>query len=110
MSVPQPQVRNPQPRSLSTGKFRLISTSRLVHLDVEDSSEDLLRQLSYAIKNQLKALKIPLLHWGLLLVLYGIWAPCAYNISFPGTKVDLSYEKQTHDGGILHALSRFFMA
>ena len=29
--------------------------SRLVHLDVEDQVEELLRQLSYAIKNQLVA-------------------------------------------------------
>ena len=31
----------------------------LVYLHVEDTSEELLRQLSYAIKNQLKALKAP---------------------------------------------------
>ena len=33
--------------------------SRVVHLDVEVSSEELLRQLSYAIKNQLVASKAP---------------------------------------------------
>ena len=32
---------------------------RLVHLDVEDQVEELLRQLSYAIKNQLVASKAP---------------------------------------------------
>ena len=32
---------------------------RLVHLDVEVRSEELLRQLSYAIKNQLVASKAP---------------------------------------------------
>ena len=32
---------------------------RLVHLDVEGTSEELLRQLSYAIKNQLVASKAP---------------------------------------------------
>ena len=33
--------------------------TRLVHLDVEDISEELLCQLSYAIKNQLVASKAP---------------------------------------------------
>ena len=33
--------------------------TRVVHLDVEDQIEELLRQLSYAIKNQLKAPKAP---------------------------------------------------
>ena len=33
--------------------------TRLVHLDVEGTSEELLRQLSYAIKNQLVASKAP---------------------------------------------------
>ena len=33
--------------------------SRLVHLDVKETSEELLRQLSYAIKNQLVASKAP---------------------------------------------------
>ena len=32
---------------------------RVVHLDVEEWSEELLRQLSYAIKNQLVASKAP---------------------------------------------------
>ena len=32
---------------------------RVVHLDVEDQVEELLRQLSYAIKNQLVASKAP---------------------------------------------------
>ena len=32
---------------------------RLVQLDVEDCSKELLRQQSYAIKNQLVALKAP---------------------------------------------------
>ncbi len=32
---------------------------RVVHLDVEDTSEELLRQLPYAIKNQQGASKIP---------------------------------------------------
>ena len=32
---------------------------RVVHLDVEDQIEELLRQLSYAIKNQLVASKAP---------------------------------------------------
>ena len=34
-------------------------SSRVVHLDVEEWSEELLRQLSYAIKNQLVASKAP---------------------------------------------------
>ena len=33
--------------------------SRLVHLDVEDYSEELFRQQSYAIKNQLAKRKTP---------------------------------------------------
>ena len=33
--------------------------TRLVHLDVEERSEELLRQLSYAIKNQLVESKAP---------------------------------------------------
>ena len=33
--------------------------NRVVHLDVEVRSEELLRQLSYAIKNQLFASKAP---------------------------------------------------
>ena len=33
--------------------------SRLVHLDVEGTSKELLHQLSYAIKNQLVASKAP---------------------------------------------------
>ena len=33
--------------------------TRLVHLDVEGTSEELLRQLSYAIKNQLVVSKAP---------------------------------------------------
>ena len=33
--------------------------TRLVHLDVEDCSEELLSQQSYAIKNQLVASKAP---------------------------------------------------
>ena len=37
----------------------LIIGGRVVHLDVEERSEDLLRQLSYAIKNQLVASKAP---------------------------------------------------
>ena len=36
-----------------------IEQSRLVHLDVEDCSEELLRQLSFAIKNQLGHSKPP---------------------------------------------------
>ena len=39
--------------------IRFDSYSRLVHLDVEDQVEELLRQLSYAIKNQLVASKAP---------------------------------------------------
>ena len=34
-------------------------TARLVHLNVEDCFEELLRQQSYAIKNQLRHLKPP---------------------------------------------------
>ena len=33
--------------------------TRLVHLDVEDCSEELLRKQSYAIKNQLDSSKAP---------------------------------------------------
>ena len=60
---------------------------RLVHLDVEDCSEELLRQQSYAIKNQLGHPKPPTRGFGTQntpiggyfacpsLVLYGIRAP-----------------------------------
>ena len=52
---------------------RLLHSRLLVHLDVEDCSEELLRQQSYAIKNQLVAFKA---HRGYFacssLVLYGI--------------------------------------
>ena len=37
----------------------LIFLFSVVHLDVEGTSEELLRQLSYAIKNQLVASKAP---------------------------------------------------
>ena len=37
----------------------LMQYNRVVHLDVEGTSEELLRQLSYAIKNQLVASKAP---------------------------------------------------
>ena len=40
-------------RSLTSGGEEYYSQVRLVHLDVEDCSEELLRQQSYAIKNQL---------------------------------------------------------
>ena len=43
---------------LLTLQWRSVSL-RLGHLDVEDCSEELLRQLSYAIKNQLGHLKPP---------------------------------------------------
>ena len=46
------------------------SRIRVVHLDVEDCSEELLRQLSYAIKNHLRLTE---------LILYGtrraLWIP-----------------------------------
>ena len=51
----------------------VITTRRLVHFHVEDTSEELLRQLSYAIKNQLKACKIDILF--LSLVHHGIREP-----------------------------------
>ena len=38
---------------------RTFVSTRVVHLDVEDQVEELLRQLSYAIKNQLVASKAP---------------------------------------------------
>ena len=47
-----------QPIGKITSKNCLISC-RLVHLDVEDCSEELLRQQSYAIKNQLGHPKPP---------------------------------------------------
>ena len=40
-------------RSLTSGGEEYCSQVRLVHLDVEDCSEELLRQQSHAIKNQL---------------------------------------------------------
>ena len=46
------------------------NTNRVVHLDVEVRSEELLRQLSYTIKNQLaRGFACP------TLVLYGLRAP-----------------------------------
>ena len=42
-------------RYLSVSKYQ----NSVVHLDVEDFSEELLRQHSYAIKNQLVASKAP---------------------------------------------------
>ena len=48
-----------------------LTANSVVHLDVEDISEELLRQLSYEIKNQLKVSKIVCLS----LVLYSIKAP-----------------------------------
>ena len=45
-----------------------VIVDRLVHLDVEDTSEEFLGQLSYAIKNQLVTSKAPCSS----LVLYGI--------------------------------------
>ena len=48
-----------------------LSEGRVLHLDVEEWSEELLRQLSYAIKNQLGHPKTPFF--------YGIrdrWLPC----------------------------------
>ena len=40
-------------------ELKNIIRNRLVHLDVEDQVEELLRQLSYSIKNQLVASKAP---------------------------------------------------
>ena len=40
-------------------KMNPLLSGRVVHLDVEDCSEELLRQLSYAIKNQLGHPKPP---------------------------------------------------
>ena len=61
----------------------LILLTRLAHLDVEDCSEDLLRQQSCAIKNQLGQSKP--------LVLYGVRAPIigpfrAWNANYPYAK------------------------
>ena len=48
----------------------------VLHLDVEEWSEELLRQLSYAIKNQLEHPKPPTRVFACpTLVLYGIRAP-----------------------------------
>ena len=39
--------------AFSNVRWEVVRVGRLVHLDVEDCSEELLRQQSYAIKNQL---------------------------------------------------------
>ena len=61
---------------------------RVVHLDVEDCSEELLRQQPYAIKNQLGHLK--LLTRGLLLA-GSLWHKGAYNRTFPCMEANYSY-------------------
>ena len=43
----------------ASGYNRSMMINRLVHLDVEGTSEELLHQLSYAIKNQLVTSKAP---------------------------------------------------
>ena len=55
----------------------VLACTRLVHLDVEDCSEELLRQQSYAIKNQLGHPKPPIRGYFACssLVLYGIRVP-----------------------------------
>ena len=61
------------------------SYSRLVHLDIEDCSEELVRQPSYAIKNQLghpkppTTTKYPYYFVFCLLLAGSLWHKCAYN-------------------------------
>ena len=56
-------------------QVRKYLNTRVLHLDVEERSEELLRQLSYAIKNQLVASKAPHYFACSSLALYGIRAP-----------------------------------
>ena len=57
--------------------------TRLVNLDVEDCSEELLRQLSYAIKNQLGHPYLPLAG--------SLWHNGAYNRTFPCMEANYPY-------------------
>ena len=73
--------------------------TRLVHLDVEECSEELLRQQSYAIKNQLGHPKPPLGAlalelWMPELVLYGIRLLAK---QFLGTFLDIEVDQSEYD-------------
>ena len=86
------------------GVAQLLET-RLVHLGVEDCSEELARQQSYAIKNQLGHPK-PLLgnekypHWGVfcLLLAGSLWHKGAYNRTFPCMEANYPYAIKNQRG------------
>ena len=73
------------------GWIKSSSTGRVVHLDVEDCSEELLRQQSYAIKNHIGHPKPPTRVFCLLLA-GSLWHKGAYNRTFPCMEANYPYD------------------
>ena len=72
--------------------------AELVHLDVEDCSEELLCQQSYAITNQLRHSKPPPTRGFGTLLAGSLWHKGAYNRTFPCMEATYPYAIKNQRG------------
>ena len=112
-------VRRSRKRKIFLTKISFWSSrteSRVVHLDVEDCSEELVLQQSYAIKNQLghrtvetqnTPIDIGVYFACSSLVLYGIRAPIPFKRTFPCMDANYPYAIKNQRGQNTHQWEHF---